>query len=410
VAAFEQPARGANALQRSDDLQALFAATPVGLCYLDTELRFVFINEWLADINGLSVEQHVGRRIGEVIPDVAAGVESQFRQVIETGEPILEGTVVAETPAQPEVIRHFQHTYLPVKSHDGTVIGISCIVQDDSQRRRAAAALRESKTLYQSLVEHIPQMIFRKDLDGQVTFVNRRFCEFLQKPLNEILGRNDFDFHPRELAEKYRTDDRRVIETGETFEAVEEHRTTDGRQLIVRAVKTTIRDSIDRIIGVQGIFWDITDRVKMEEVLRASEERYRRLVKLMPVAVYTCDTEGRIASFNEQAATCWGRKPKIGDTDQRFCGSLRLYRPDGSFLPHDKTPMSMSLKEGGSFRDQEVTIERPGGAAHIHSANSSAGLISTSGSGSNWDSSKGGNFGSAAPSRVRCFRAAARPQ
>ena len=91
VAAFEQPARGANALQRSDILPALYATAPVGLCYLDTELRFVFINEWLADINGLSVEQHLGRRIREVLLDVAAGVESQFRHVIETGEPIFAG-------------------------------------------------------------------------------------------------------------------------------------------------------------------------------------------------------------------------------------------------------------------------------------------------------------------------------
>ncbi len=113
VAAFEQPARGANALQRSDILQAIFATAPVGLCYLDTELRFLFINEWLADINGLSAEQHLGRRIGEVLPHVAAGVESQFRRVIETGEPILEGIVVAETPAHPEVKRHFQHSFLP---------------------------------------------------------------------------------------------------------------------------------------------------------------------------------------------------------------------------------------------------------------------------------------------------------
>ena len=103
VAAFELTAHAADASQWSDVLQALYATAPLGLCCLDTELRFLFINEWLADTNGLSVEQHVGRSIGEVLPDVASGVESQFRRVIETGEPIIEGTVVAETPASDRI-------------------------------------------------------------------------------------------------------------------------------------------------------------------------------------------------------------------------------------------------------------------------------------------------------------------
>ena len=107
---------------------------------------------------------------------------------------------------------------------------------------------------------------------------------------------------------------------------------------------------------------DATQRKRAEEALCESEERFRRLVDLMPIAMYTCDAEGQITSFNEQAATCWGRKPKIGTSDERFCGSLRLYKRDGSFLPHDKTPMSTALQECRSFRDQEVMIERPDGS------------------------------------------------
>ncbi len=266
------------------DLNRFYKDVPVGLCSLDLDLRYIHINEWLAAINGIPVQEHLGRTIGDVLPDVAAVVEPLLRQVIETGEPIHDGIVEVETPARPRIKRILQHNYMPVKSDDDTIIGVTCVVQD------------------------------------------------------------------------------------------------------------------------------ITARQQDQKALRESEERYRRLAELMPIAMYTCDVEGRITYFNEQAVTCWGRKPKIGDRDDRFCGSLRLYRPDGSFLPHDKTPMAISLKEGCSFRDQEVTIERPGGAARIHSANSSGGLISTSGSGSNWDSSKGGSSGSAAPKSVRCVRAASRPR
>ena len=91
-----------------DELIGMFAQAPIGLCCFDGTLRFVFINDYLAALNGKSVEEHLGRSIHEVIPDVAAGVEEQLRQVFETGEPIIGGAIDAETPAQPGRIRSFR--------------------------------------------------------------------------------------------------------------------------------------------------------------------------------------------------------------------------------------------------------------------------------------------------------------
>ncbi len=126
------------------ETQRIYKDMPVGLCYLDTDLRFIHINDWLAEINGIPAEEHLGRTLGELIPDVAAGVEAQYRQVIDTGEPIIGGTVEAETPAQPGIRRHFQHSYFPIRSDDGAVIGISCIVEDVTVRNEAVAALRQA--------------------------------------------------------------------------------------------------------------------------------------------------------------------------------------------------------------------------------------------------------------------------
>jgi PAS domain S-box-containing protein len=124
--------------------QRIYKDLPVGLCYLDTDLRFIYINDWLAEINGIPAEEHFGRTLGELIPDVAAGVEAQYRQVIDTGEPIIGGTVEAETPDQPGIKRHFRHSYFPIRSDDGAVIGISCIVEDVTVRNEAVAALRQA--------------------------------------------------------------------------------------------------------------------------------------------------------------------------------------------------------------------------------------------------------------------------
>ena len=76
------------------------------------------------------------------------------------------------------------------------------------------------------------------------------------------------------------------------------------------------------------------DLKRVEDALREKEERYRTLFNLAPIAVYSCDASGVIRDYNNRAAELWGRKPERGDTDERFCGSFRLYRSDGSFMPH----------------------------------------------------------------------------
>ena len=125
-------------------LPRIYREAPVGLCCFDTKLRYVHINDWLAAINGCTIEEHLGRTVGEVIPNVSAGIESQLRHVIETGEPILGGTVGGETGANPAERKCFEHNYYPVKS-DGTIVGVSCAVRDITDRKRAEEALRKAR-------------------------------------------------------------------------------------------------------------------------------------------------------------------------------------------------------------------------------------------------------------------------
>jgi len=136
--------------------------------------------------------------------------------------------------------------------------------------------LENTEAFYYSLVENIPQFIFCKDLEGNFTFVNQRFCELLGKPIDEVIGKNDYDFFPSELARKYREDDRRVIEQNQIFEDIEENKISHRETRYVHVVKTPIHDANGAIIGMQGIFWDITERKKAEEELRNAHERMRQ--------------------------------------------------------------------------------------------------------------------------------------
>ena len=95
----------------------------------------------------------------------------------------------------------------------------------------------------------------------------------------------------------------------------------------------------------------------------AESNRYQTLFDLAPVAVYSCDASGVIHDYNSRAAELWGRRPEVGDTDERFCGSFRMYRPDGSFMPHDQCPMGDVLAgRVPGIHDGEVHIERPDGS------------------------------------------------
>jgi PAS domain S-box-containing protein len=120
------------------------------------------------------------------------------------------------------------------------------------------------------------------------------------------------------------------------------------------------------VLLVAGLIgWNRTLRKKVMQrtaALSESEQRFRRLVELMPVAVYVCDTSGIIQMYNHRAVELWGREPKLGDPAQRYCASLRLWSPDGKLVPHEESKMAEVLRTGVEARDLEVVIERPDGS------------------------------------------------
>ncbi|QDV37269.1 PAS domain-containing sensor histidine kinase [Tautonia plasticadhaerens] len=147
------------------------------------------------------------------------------------------------------------------------------------RRGKAEDAWLASEAFYHSLVENLPQNIFRKDAQGRFTFANRRFCTSLERPLEEILGRTDYDFYPESLAEKYRRDDLRVMQSGEALEDVEAHVNHDGEVRRVQVTKSPLRDPTGRVVGLQCIFWDVTEQYRTLEALAASEERFALAVR-----------------------------------------------------------------------------------------------------------------------------------
>jgi PAS domain S-box-containing protein len=134
-------------------LDALVATAPIGLGFWDRDFRYVRINDALAEINGIPHDEHLGRTLREMLPELAATLEPMWRRVLETGEPLIGVEVSGETPAQPGVTRHWLATYYPVPDAAGEPIGIGAIVSDITERKRAQAEAEAARRRVEFLAE-----------------------------------------------------------------------------------------------------------------------------------------------------------------------------------------------------------------------------------------------------------------
>ncbi|MEB3280021.1 MAG: PAS domain S-box protein [Lyngbya sp.] len=180
-------------------------------------------------------------------------------------------------------VRHLEARGDVIRNPKGEVIRMFGTARDISEqqaalreRKQIEIALEQTTAYYQSLADVLPQCLYRKDKEGRLTFGNRAFLETLGKPLEEVLGWTVDDVYPPELAKKYAADDERVIQTGEVLDIIEEHKAPTNNEITyVQVVKAPVRDEGGNIIATQGIFWDITERIHLEQALQASEAKLR---------------------------------------------------------------------------------------------------------------------------------------
>ncbi len=139
---------------------------------------------------------------------------------------------------------------------------------DITERKHAEEKLTESQSLYKSLADVLPLCLFRKDRSDRITFANQAFLNMLGLSLDECLTKTTRDVNPKNLADQYQADDQHIFQTGEIVDRVDTAVVpgTDERRYI-QAVKAPVYDVEGQIVEVQGIFWDITERVKTEQAL-----------------------------------------------------------------------------------------------------------------------------------------------
>lgn len=161
----------------------------------------------------------------------------------------------------------------------------------------------------QVILERMPQKVFCKDLHLRYIFCNRAYADDHHRTPQEIRGKTDYELFPRDLAQKYRRDDKKVLDEKKPAH-LEETYIHNGQPRIVHTYKTPLRDNQRNIIGLLGIFWDITHHRHIEDLLAQSTRNHHMLVETANSIILRMDTRGNIVYFNTFAERFFGYRRK----------------------------------------------------------------------------------------------------
>ncbi|QPC86961.1 PAS domain S-box protein [Mesorhizobium sp. NBSH29] len=248
----------------------------------------------------------------------------------------------------------------PLIDAEGTLRGAINCFQDITEKKELERQLRESQAFLQAVIDTTPECIKIVNKDGQLVRMNQAGAAMLGATDSSVVeGLPTADLIAPEDRERWKEHHDSVVAGSRLrweFDVVG----LDGRRrnMESHAAPFVLPDGEPAQLAVTR---DITSRKAEESAREESERRHREILEAMPAAIYTTDKEGRITFYNQAAVAFSGNKPVVGSDS--WCVSYKLFRPDGTFLPHDQCPMAIALKEQrATLGEYEAIAERPDGS------------------------------------------------
>ncbi|MDZ7991817.1 MAG: PAS domain S-box protein [Nostoc sp. EfeVER01] len=246
-------------------LDALLGAAPVAVCFLDRELQYIRINQVFADINGLTIEEHLGRKFREVLPAMAAELEPQLQRVLDTGEPLLNMEISGETRGQLGRYGYWLGNYYPVDNAMGETVGIGIILADVTAAKQTEVALRESEERFRAMFNQAAVGITLVGLDGQFLQINPALCEITGYSHEELMQMNFQEItHPDDLEVDLENARRVVAKEISGYSLEKRYIRKDGSIVWVNLTSSAVWDAKGQPMYALGIIEDISHRRRVE--------------------------------------------------------------------------------------------------------------------------------------------------
>lgn len=191
---------------------------------------------------------------------------------------------------------------------------------------------------------------------GIILWANKAELDMLGYAKEEYIGHHISEFHVFEEKIGYILQRLRNNEILNQYES--ELHCKDGSIKTVH-ITSNVFWKEEKFIHTRCFTVDVTEQKKLFRALQESELRYKQLLRSIHTPIYTTDAEGRITFYNQAAADLWGREPEIGQ--DLWCGSYKIFNPDGSDLPLESCPMAVCLREQRAVHDEEILVVRPDG-------------------------------------------------
>lgn len=345
--------------QRLAQLQAIYDGAPVGLCLLDRNLRYVSLNQRLAQINGVPLVDHLGKRVPEIIPRLFPRVESFIRRALQ-GEPMNGVEIRKELPLGD--IQTLMLSYQPAFDEAGEVVGVSVAIMDISGHKRTEEALRESENHYRHMVRLNPHVPWVLNSRGEVIDASPRWQEFTGQPFEETLGNGWLKMlHPDDV-ESAVAAIRTTLATGGPIDIEYRVRRPGGDWRWMRSRGAPRFAENGEIVSVYGLVEEVHLQKQVLQELEVCQSQLRAAINASPSGMLVADAHDcTIFMINPAARELLGRDVFVGQKLSEYT-HLPVVTSDGKLLRPEEFPIFRSLIRGETVEDQHLVFRRSDGA------------------------------------------------